>query len=267
MYPTIFGGLQSYTVCLILAEAVGLMVAFGSVRRAGIPSRRFTWAILFLTASALVGAKLYGLIERNGALGAWPAELISGYRYPGALLSVAISAWLFARIGSGPLTAGQMLDLITPSFAFALVVVRIGCLLAGCCAGVSSDLPWALRFPAQSQVWHAHLNAGLITSNAPHSALVHPLQLYFAGLSFVLGFCALRQQGRKQYDGYVFLVFVAAYGAGQFVLEFLRARPLPHVQYLCGTFATVAATMLVAGQFGPAPYGTFTRSREREAHL
>lgn len=266
MHPTIWGGVQSYTMCLIVAEAVGLVVAFACAHRAGVPWGRFALAIMLLTAAAFAGAKLCGLIERGGALGAWRAEMVSGYRHPGAVVAVAIAALLSPRVANAGLPAGQLLDLITPSFAFSLVVVRIGCLMAGCCAGMPSALPWAIAFPSGSQVWHAHLGAGLIAPNAPYSLPVHPLQLYFAGLSFALGVFALQQQRRTRCDGNVFLAFVAAYGTGQVLLEFVRARRLPHVQYLCGACAILGATILLARRLAPAPYRTTERHRGREAH-
>jgi phosphatidylglycerol:prolipoprotein diacylglycerol transferase len=244
---------------------VGVTVAFACARRARIPLRPFALALGILTAAALIGAKLYGLIERSGSVGAWHAELASGYRYPGAVAAVTMSALLLSRVWSLRLSACQLLDLIAPSFAFALVVVRVGCLLAGCCAGAASDLPWAISFPARSQVWHAHLGAGLIGPDAAHSLTVHPLQLYFAGLSLTLGLFALQLERRSRFDGQVFLAFVAAYGAGQFLLEFLRARPLPHVQYLCGVFAVIAVLMLVVRGAASRHYRSTDRYLGREA--
>jgi phosphatidylglycerol:prolipoprotein diacylglycerol transferase len=245
MHPTIVGTVQSYTVCLVLADLVGLTVAFMCASRSGVPLRRFACALLLLTAAAFAGAKLYGLIERGGALGVWQAELVSGYRYPGAVVAVATTALLLSRLSAG-LSAGTLLDLVTPAFGFALVVVRLGCLLAGCCNGSVSAAPWAMRFPAHSQLWHAQLSGGLIDTSAPQTLPVHPLQVYFGMLAFAAGLTALWLERRKRYAGQVFLLFVAMYGAGQFLLEFLRARPLAHVQYLCGTLAIGAVTILIA---------------------
>lgn len=196
------------------------------------------------TAAAFMGAKLYGLIERGGMVGTLAAELVSGYRYPGAVVALAVTAMVLSRLSSMAVSTGMLMDLITPSFGFSLAIVRVGCLLAGCCSGSVSDLPWAFPFRAQSPVWHEHLHAGLIDANAPQSLSVHPLQVYFGLLAFALGLAAAWLEQRKRYDGQVFLLFVATYGAGQFLLEFLRARPLPHVQYLCAVFAIVGATVL-----------------------
>lgn len=244
MYPTIVQGVQSYSVLLVVADVVGVAVAFGCAYRAGVPLRRFGTALVILTAAAFMGAKLYGLIERGGAVGTLAAELVSGYRYPGAVVAVAGTAIALSRLSWVAVSTGLLMDLITPSFGFSLVIVRVGCLLAGCCSGSVSHLPWTIRFPAGSQVWHEHLHAGLIDASAPQSLGVHPLQVYFGVLAFALGLAAAWLEQRKRYDGQVFLLFVATYGAGQFLLEFLRARPLPHVQLLCAVFAIVGATVL-----------------------
>lgn len=264
MYPTVFGGVQAYTVCLVLADLIGLAVAFVCAHRARVPLRHLAAPLVVLTVAAFTGAKLYGLIERGGAVGAAQAELVSGYRYPGAVIALTLAAMLLSRLPRVGISTGKMMDLITASFAFALVVVRVGCFLAGCCAGTVSSVPWAIQFPSRSQVWFAHLNAALIDATAPHSLAVHPLQLYFGALSLVLGLCCLWLEPRKHYDGQVFLVFVATYGAGQFLLEFLRARPLPHVQYLCGALALVAVTILLRRSAAAKPSGVARRYGVKE---
>jgi phosphatidylglycerol:prolipoprotein diacylglycerol transferase len=55
------------------------------------------------------------------------------------------------------------------------------------------------------------------------SHLVHPTQIYESAASLVIAaFCLYVVLPRKRYDGQVFLVFVAAYAAVRFGLEYLR---------------------------------------------
>jgi phosphatidylglycerol:prolipoprotein diacylglycerol transferase len=51
------------------------------------------------------------------------------------------------------------LDILAPSAALGMGLGRIGCFLNGCCWGLPSDLPWAVRFPfgsnASIEQWYA----------------------------------------------------------------------------------------------------------------
>lgn len=244
MYPELIGSVRAYPVFLALADLAGILVAFYCARRAGIPRVRFAAALIVLTMAAFLGAKAYGLIERGGAIGPFVAELTSGYRYPGGILGFVFAVWLVSRIPFFGMAAGLLADVLTPSFGFAIGTARIGCLLAGCCAGRLCSLPWAIQFPGGSQPWHAHLRAGLLEYDATVSLPVHPLQIYFALLAVSLGILTVWLQRRKKYDGQVFLIYVAIHGTGKFLLEFMRFEPLPHVQFATLVFAVVAIGIL-----------------------
>jgi phosphatidylglycerol:prolipoprotein diacylglycerol transferase len=244
MHPQLWGSLRAYPVFLLAAIFVGSIVAVAGARRAGVEMRRFVGPWLFLNVPALLGAKLYGLLERPGVIAPLGTELFAGYRYPGGVIGIAVGLLILRRWGSMP--PWQLADIIAPAFGFAMATVRIGCLLAGCCAGTVCTLPWAIRFPGHSLVSAAQVRAGILASTASASLPVHPLQVYFAFLGFGLGCFCLWFQRRKAYDGQVFLIYVTAYGIGQFLLEFLRFGPLPHVQYMALAVALAAGAALVA---------------------
>jgi phosphatidylglycerol:prolipoprotein diacylglycerol transferase len=79
-------------------------------------------------------------------------------------------------------------------------------------------------FPEGSPAYSYQLyEAGIIKPGSPGTLPVHPAQLYetlmdlgiFIALSYVLS--------RKKYNGQVFLLYLVLYGAGRFLLEFIRA--------------------------------------------
>src|SRR5574340_151815 len=113
------------------------------------------------------------------------------------------------------------------------------------CFGVPARLPWAVRFPAGSHPWADEVAKGLIPPNALASLPVHPLQLYFLLLAFLVGAFLLWLQPRKQFDGQVVLLYLALHEPGKFLLEFLRAQPAPHVQLLSLAFAVIAWSVLL----------------------
>lgn len=242
MHPELFG-IAAGTIFLGLASLVGSAVAVYVAHRAGFTWWRFLGALLVLKLAAPLGAKAYGLIERHGVVLPLSAELVSGYRYPGGLIAVVITLWALGRWTR--FSPGALADVITPSFGFALSVVRIGCLLGGCCSGTPSALPWAIEFPAYSLLWNAQVRAGILPATAAATLPVHPLQVYFGVFALSLACFCLWLERRKAYDGQVFLIYVTVYGTGQFLLEFLRFSPLPHVQYAALLAALVAGAVLI----------------------
>jgi len=190
----------------------------------------------------LAGAWLFGVAFETSSI-RW---LGSRPRYPGALLALAIGLPILGRsLGRGiPLRLWG--DLMVPGAAFAISFLRIDCLLAGCCAGSTSQLPWAMTFPAGSRPWYEQLQAGVLSPGAVASLPVHPLQIYFLLLSLALGLFALWWLPRKSYDGQVVLFFLALHEGGKFLLEFLRYPPLPAIQIASLAVSLTATLALVA---------------------
>jgi prolipoprotein diacylglyceryltransferase len=199
-----------------------------------------------MTACAgVLGAKLHSVIERGGALFPLQQELTQGYRYPGAIVALVIVVAVAGRWFSRGLSLAALGDALAPSVGVGAALLRVGCFLSGCCFGVRSDLPWAVSFPAQRPAWHAHLGAGWIQPTSEQSLPVHPLQLYFVGLSLGAALVAWWVQRRKRFDGQALLTFLTIDGIGKALLEFLRATRPPSVQALSLMVGWCATTGLV----------------------
>ena len=131
--------------------------------RAGLP-------LVFLSAAAWVALAVHRRREPEGesrrrfavALGlggllahlGWAALHADRVRAdPAALLSPAGACVLFVPAGllvAAPWRApaalrARFLGSAFASLPLALATARLGCLLAGCCAGIPTDLPWGLR--------------------------------------------------------------------------------------------------------------------------
>jgi phosphatidylglycerol:prolipoprotein diacylglycerol transferase len=159
-----------------------------------------------------------------------------GFRIPGGILLLA--AALPAVCARLRLPTLRFADTVMPAAAVALVCIRIGCFLNGCCFGKVTDFPLAITFPPDARVYESQLLEGLISGPAAHTLPVHPLQIYFALLGVLLYGLSRRWQSTKQFDGEVLVNFYLVFFAGTFLLEFLRAAPL-HLN--------LALTPLVAG--------------------
>ncbi len=194
----------------------------------------------------LVGAKLDSLLER-GSVEPLLWELRNGYRYPGAVIGLAVAGPFLVRVrgmGASVLAFG---DIVAPAAGVALAVVRIGCFLAGCCHGTLSEAWWAVGFPPRSFAWMAQVSAGLIRADAPASLPVHPLQLYFALWSFGLGVFLLRFAPRRTYEGQVLLAYLALDNLMKFLLESLREPSAPHLRWSSLAIGLVTLGFLLVG--------------------
>lgn len=246
MHPYLFGIVPAYPVALGLAVTGSAVIGALGLRRIGVPLAVCVRVQLGMAAAGLLGAKLYSLIARGGST--WPLaqELTQGYRYPGALIGVAIGLALARWLARG-VSLGAIGDALAPSVGVGAALLRVGCFLAGCCYGVPSALPWAVRFPSGSPPWHAHLGAGWIGSDSNLSLAVHPLQLYFIAVSLAAAALAWWLQPRRRFTGQVLLAFLMTDAAGKAVLESLRQTSPPGVQIGSLVIALAAGLAMLAG--------------------
>jgi phosphatidylglycerol:prolipoprotein diacylglycerol transferase len=243
---------------------IAIAAATLSARRAGLAVGRFVLLETCFGIVGLLGAKLFALAEVGSAGLGRDAVLGPGLRYPGGIVAVLLATPFLRRWLLPEVTLAGLADVCAPSIGFAMAVVRFGCLAAGCCLGVSSLLPWAIRFPPDDAPWRWLAAAGLLSTTGPPGLPVHPLPLYFALLSAGAGFYALRLQSRKAFDGAVLLWFLVIHETGKFLLEFLRAAPWPSVLPLQATslgLAALAGGILLAraGALGASHAGATPR--------
>jgi phosphatidylglycerol:prolipoprotein diacylglycerol transferase len=152
---------------------------------------------------------------------AWAKFWAGGLTYYGGFIGASIGAYYLLRRDRFPFwKAADMAGFTVP---LGLAFGRMGCLLAGCCFGVETKVPWALSFPPRSPATEAQFKTHVLTSLASYSHPVHPTQIYESAASLAISaVCMLLVHPRKRYDGQVFLTFVALYAAARFVLEFWR---------------------------------------------
>ena len=165
------------------------------------------------------------------------------------LLFIAFPVLLiYSRLAKLPFRG--MLDVFALPVVLWLVILRVGCFMAGCCwgdlaqandglAAISNPelsaqvqtLPWlvgdwlitAMTFPVGSFAYKQHLILGLIEPGAASSLPVHPTQLY--ELVLLVGLLAyLHVFSKKEHvPGTVALVTLGGYCLLRFFIEYLRA--------------------------------------------
>jgi phosphatidylglycerol:prolipoprotein diacylglycerol transferase len=238
------------------AVLVGLTVLLATARGAGIPIARAVALVALLAVAALAGGKLYALVEQRGFAYVTWSNLFDGFRYPGTLVGVLLGLGVARRLLVPTVSLGALGDWLAPAMGFAEVAGRIGCFLNGCCFGVVSYLPWAVRYAPGTPAHLFHVGQGWTAETAP-SLPVHPLQLYFALWALALGVLCLRLRSREYPAGTVLLAFIALHELGKFLLELLRAPVDPAAGFYLRVASLILAALALALLTGRTARGTW----------
>jgi phosphatidylglycerol---prolipoprotein diacylglyceryl transferase len=220
MHPILFEignwPVYSYGVLLALAYLAGLQLAVIRARRRQIDATKVMDLGIYLIIAALVGAKLMLIAVDFDYFRSQPRELLSlvragGVFYGGLLAALGVGLWLVRRY---QLDAWTVADLTAPGIALGHVVGRIGCLLAGCCYGRPTDVPWAITFTNPA----AATNVG-----TPLNTPLHPTQLYDAGAELLIMIVLLVTERRgKQFAGRTFWLYMLLYAISRYIVEIYR---------------------------------------------
>ncbi len=220
MYPRLFElgpiTIYSYGVLLAAAYLLGLKLAMVRGRQRGLDESRIMDLGIYIIISALVGAKLMLLVVDFRYFSTNPAELLNllrsgGVFYGGLILAVGVAFWYLRR---HRLPMWTTCDAFAPGIALGHVVGRLGCLMAGCCYGRPTDVPWAIVFTNPL----AAANVG-----TPLDVHLHPTQLYEAGAELlILGLLLTTERKGRQFPGRTFWGYILLYGVSRFVIEFYR---------------------------------------------
>jgi phosphatidylglycerol:prolipoprotein diacylglycerol transferase len=220
MHPVLFniGGwpVYSYGVLLAAAYLAGLQLAVVRARKAGLDGAKVMDFGIYLIIAALVGAKLALVIVDFSYYRANPKEILSlaragGVFYGGLIAALAVGLLLVKRY---KLPVWKTSDLIAPGIALGHVIGRLGCLLAGCCFGRPTTMPWAITFHDPQ----AALNVG-----TPLDVPLHPTQLYDAGaeLIILIALVATEKKGRP-FAGRTFWLYMLLYAISRYIIEIYR---------------------------------------------
>ncbi|MBX3188651.1 MAG: prolipoprotein diacylglyceryl transferase [Labilithrix sp.] len=152
---------------------------------------------------------------------AWAKFWAGGLTYYGGFFGATAAAVVLLRRDRFPFfKAADMAGFAIP---MGLAFGRLGCLLAGCCFGAPTSLPWGLSFPPGSPASEEQGKSHLLESVRHWSHPVHPTQIYESAASLAIAaFCLFWLLPRKRYDGQVFAGSLALYAIARFVIEILR---------------------------------------------
>ena len=283
MFPTLFElplpivgpiTIHTYGVLLVASFLVAIIIARRLAAQTDIDPDMVVDMGVYIILAALVGAKVLLLVvdwdiysrqfrtlagEGGGAVGqalgflggagAYMGAIAQmgmsllqagGVFYGGFMAAVLATVWYARRHG---LALWRVGDIGAPAVAIGHGIGRLGCLAAGCCYGIATNLPWGITY--------TDTYSGTLVG-VPLNIPLHPTQLYEAATNVMLGAFLIWFYRRRQFDGQVFWSYVLAYAVMRFFHEFLRADPrgflfggaLSTSQFIANVGATVALGML-----------------------
>lgn len=245
MHPQLlpFAEIESYGAMLLLAWGSGWWLARRRARRFGLAAWHVDWLMPLLVISIALGSRLAGRLCQSLSSETTNDRVL----YGGLFLAVAAGI-AYARVVR--ISPARLADTFSFTLLWGIILLRIGCFLAGCCWGDicqcpqrlpladdskwmrqihtvpaigGSEWPLSVTFPQSSPAYHQHRTGGLLSPGATRSLPVHAVQLYEAGAVATLLVLVIWVDARLRRWGESFLLCGFGYAAIRFVTEWFRA--------------------------------------------
>ncbi len=240
MHPILysFGPVTLYTYGLLVS--LGFLTSFVlfllDLKRRSLSTDTGIDFAFWVLLSAIVGSRLVYVLLNFSYFGRYPLKIFmlweGGLVWYGAFLGALATILIYFRIKK--LDGWLWADIAIPYVALGQAIGRIGCLMAGCCYGRPTSLPWGITFR--------------ISEIAPVGITLHPTQIYEALFNFMIFAVLFFRRNRVTFRGEQILSYLFLYGATRAVVEAFRGDP--RGWWLWGTVSTsqlISAVAVVIG--------------------
>ncbi|OBB57798.1 diacylglyceryl transferase [Mycobacterium sp. 852013-51886_SCH5428379] len=196
-----------------LGVCAAVVVFVLEARRRGAMNEQSVVAVAGALVGGAIGMRLSGW-ARHLDPGANPS-LAEAWQFGsrsiiGGLLGAYVGVLVAKRIGG---YRGKTGDLFAPAVALGIAVGRIGCHLTEA-PGRPTSLPWGVHAPATTPEC-----PGCLTGAAMHPSFLY--EIAFQLTAFVV---LLWLRDRVHRPGELFVLYITAYAAFRFIVEFVRAN-------------------------------------------
>ncbi len=204
----------AYGTFLVLAAVMALALAARGAARLGVSPRAAVAGYSLAILAGLVGARLLDVALDWGPYAQDPGRIIAleprGFALAGGLAAGLVVTSLAAR--RWRLSIWSLADSAVPAVAAGIVLMRVGCFLAGCCGGSPTDLPWGVAFPTTGQGIDTQILGGIGLLGTSDAAVpIHPTQLYELAAALGCAAIALGLRRRGAAPGVPALAFAASF--------------------------------------------------------
>lgn len=207
-----------FTIGKLTVHGYGLMIGIGILccvymayyraPKKGLNADAIMDIAIYGVIAGFIGAKLLFLIVEFKAFLQHPLQLLgsSGFVVYGGIIAGVIAAIIYCKKKNYRFM--EYFDLAAPSIAMAQGFGRIGCFLAGCCYGKTTESFLGVVFPENSM--------------APSGIKLLPTQLFSSAGNFLIMAILLLYSRKAKKPGDVGILYMFLYGIGRFLIEFLR---------------------------------------------
>ena len=124
----------------------------------------FTGALVGIP-SGIIFSRLLHVVDRLDYYSQYPGHIIGaeGLTIYGAVLGAALGIWIYSKLGN--FQFGYLADLVAPGVILAQAIGRVGCIINGCCYGITTALPWGFIYTHPDSL-------------APLGVATHPATVY-----------------------------------------------------------------------------------------
>ena len=208
-------GLQIYWYGILIAVAISLaaLLAVRDSEKYDLHPNNILDLLLFALPAAIIGARLYYVIfswpnYKNNLLSIFNIHQ-GGLAIYGGVIAAIITAFLFAR--KRKIGVLKLFDFIIPYLALGQSIGRWGNFMNQEAHGVQTLLPWRME---------------IFDTESMRFISVHPTFLYESLWDFPLFLFLIWYRKKKKLSGEVFILYLAIYGLGRFLIEGLRTDSL-----------------------------------------
>ncbi|OGO03840.1 MAG: prolipoprotein diacylglyceryl transferase [Chloroflexi bacterium RBG_13_53_26] len=246
-------------ILMFMGIVVGVVLTLRLAKKAGISEDTIItgaiWAVIF----GLIGARLSHVIDSWDIYSKDPMKILAfhegGLGWYGALIGGILAVVIYSRIKKFSL--GRFADAAAPGIILGLAIGRIGCTINGDAAGTPTSLPWAFTY--------THPDAFAPLWIPTHPAPIYEILWIMATLGLLWWL-----KGKIKPDGSLFLVMLATYSFGRFIISWARDEgtvlgPL-HQSHIISLVLFAAAVALLfrlkTGRVKPEPVETTGQETE-----
>lgn len=217
MHPVLInlGGFPIYTYGLMLLIAfmlsTSLAVYLGKQRN--YPKDYLTDLCMWAILAGIAGCRIGYVVQYPARYLANPLQILNlregGMTITGGVVLSVLSLFVYFRVKKVPVL--NVLDFLAAPLLVGMAWGRLGCLMHGCCFGEICDLPWAITYPATT-------NLGVGLAAGPR----HPSQIYETLMDCGLLAYLLWLLPRQKFAGQSLYTVFAGYGVIRYLDELTR---------------------------------------------
>jgi phosphatidylglycerol:prolipoprotein diacylglycerol transferase len=226
-----------YGLAVVMAVIAIIGITLLEARRTGVAQDVVWDAGLWAVVGGIVGSRVLHIIDQWGYYISHPDQLLNfaGLAVWGAVFGAGLALLIYCMVKK--ISFWKLGDLAVPGAILGQAIGRLGCVVNGCCYGLTCDLPISV----------VYLNP---ESYAPHGIPLYPTQIFHI-IWNLIGFgvlWAVRKKIRPQ--GSLFLLWLVIFGLGDFFIRFYREGTpfmfgLPQAQVIDIAIVALALPVLV----------------------